>query len=272
MQTKKKSNLETSRTREKSPRVLPSFLKGLRVFQCVASQPGGSRLTDVARMLALAPSNATLYLNTLMEAGFLARDPLTRHYVLSPATAEWLQVADNILQSLMTVAEGPMEALHHQLNENVLLAVRKGRRVMFMKHFSANRRLHVRIEPEPDYPLHMTAAGRAILAFLPDHEIKSYLSGASFPKLTKRTVPNVKALRCVLDQTRTQDMAVNDREYEDEIIALAVPIRLNDYPVASLVVQFPSHRYTATQAQTHMDKIRHAACAIEKALHVKSAE
>lgn len=254
----------------KTPRILPSFLKGLRIFQDVATHPNGRRLTEVAKDLGVPASNATLYLNTLVSAGFLVRDPLSRTYVVSPAAIEWLQEGGGgVLQRLMRCAKEPMEDLHQRLNENVLLAVRKDRRVSFVRHLSANRRLQVRIEPDPDYPLHITAAGRAILAFLPEREIEAYIRGVDWVSFTSRTVTDVETLQRVLEETRAGGIAFNSREYEDEIMALAAPICVADYPVASLVVQFPAHRYTARQAKGHGIFIRREARRIEQLLAQK---
>jgi DNA-binding IclR family transcriptional regulator len=109
--------------------------------------------------------------------------------------------------------------------------------------------MSIKIEPVPDFPMHITAAGRAILAFLPEKEIDAYIRKTSFEKLTKKTVPNEKALRSLLQETREKGCAFNPGEFEEEVMAVAAPILIRNRPIASLVVQFPVLRHSADEAQ-----------------------
>lgn len=226
-------------------RTLPSFLKGLRIMQIVAKQPEGIKLADIARMIGLPASNVTLYINTLASAGMMVRDPLNKRFYISPSSIDLFRNAGScVIHRMLRLAEKPMNQLHKHFNENVLIAVRKDNTVVFIKYLTSSHIMGVRIEPEPDFPLHVTAAGRAILAFLPDREIELYLRRAKFKKLTAKTLMNVAAVRKELATTRERGFAFNPGEFEEGVMAVAVPILHQDRPVASLVVQFPTIRYS----------------------------
>jgi DNA-binding IclR family transcriptional regulator len=203
-----------------------------------------------------------------MSAGFLVRDPVHRRFFISPSAVELFRHANGgMIHQLVDCAEEPMQALFAQLNENVLLALQKDQRVFFIKHISSSHLMSIRIEPEPDYPMHVTAAGRAILAFLPEKEINAYIRKASFEKITSKTVASEEALREVLQETREKGFAFNPGEFEEGVMAAAAPILLHDRPVASLVVQFPRLRHSESEALASGQLIRHATQKIEKRIH-----
>lgn len=259
MKKEKKSN--------KPARILPSFLKGLRILQYIAAHPGGVRLSDVADGLDLPASNTTLYLNTLMSAGLLVRDPVRRHFFIAPDAIELFRHADKgLIHHLIHCAEKPMQALFSEFNENVLLALQKDHRVFFIKHISSNHLMNIRIEPDPDYPMHVTAAGRAILAFLPEKEIDAYIQKAVFEKITSKTVASEKALRDILRETRDNGYAFNPGEFEEDVMAVSAPILAGGRPLASLVVQFPTLRHSTRQATEAASSIQRKAQEIQKAL------
>ncbi len=233
----------------KKARILPSFLKGLRILQDIASHSQGTRLTDIAQELGLPTSNVTLYLNTLLGAGMVIRDPINRKFFISPMAVDLFQDAgESLIHRLVPSADEPMQHLHQQLNENVLLGFRKDSSVFFIRHIISSHVMSIKIEPEPDFPLHVTAAGRALLAFLSEKEIDTYIRKAEFEQITAKTVANEKQLRELLRETRENGFAFNPGEFEEEVMALAAPILIKNRPIASLVMQFPTLRHTAENA------------------------
>ncbi len=253
----------------KKARILPSFLKGIRILQDAASHSEGMKLSEIARELGLPASNVSLYLNTLLSAGMLIRDPLNRKFFISPMAMELFHNSSNsLIHQLIPFAEEPMQVLHHQFNENVLLGFQKENTVLFIKHISSKHIMSVKIEPEPDYPLHISAAGRAILAFLPEKDINSYIKKITFEKLTSKTVENEDALRKILSDTRENGYAFNPGELEEEVMAVAAPILIGNRPIASLVIQFPTLRHTPEEANASGRVIMEQARIIEKLLQL----
>ncbi len=246
-------------------RTLPSFLKGIRITQILAKEPRGMKLADIARAIGLPASNVTLYINTLASAGMVVRDPLSRKFFISPAGIELFREAgQGVIHRMLPLAEKPMQKLHDILNENVLMAIRKDRTVVFIKYLTSKHIMGVKIEPEPDYPLHVTAAGRAHLAFMDEREIEAYLRRADFKRLTSKTLTSADSVRQALDEVREKGYAFNPGEFEREVMALAAPILFQSRPIASLVVQFPAIRYSEA------DALKQAPLIVEQAKLIES--
>ncbi|QHI68331.1 IclR family transcriptional regulator [Tichowtungia aerotolerans] len=254
----------------KKARILPSFLKGIRILQDIASHPEGMKLAEIARELGLPASNVTLYLNTLLSAGVVLRDPLNRRFFISPMTMELFHGSgEGLIHQLIPCADESMKKLHDQFNENVLLGFQKENTVIFIKHISSNHIMSIQIEPEPDFALHTTAAGRAILAFLPEKTIETYIKNATYEKYTSRTIEDETTLRRIISETRANGYAFNPGEFEETVMAIAAPIMIGNRPVASLVIQFPTLRHSPEDAQAAGKDLIEQARIIEKKLQPK---
>jgi DNA-binding IclR family transcriptional regulator len=70
-----------------------------------------------------------------------------------------------------------------------------------------------------------SALGKVLLAHLPASERNAYLSGGPFPKLTNQTITDPEELSVHLRQVRRQSYAIDDREFAEEVMCIAVPVR-----------------------------------------------
>ncbi|AKJ65368.1 IclR family transcriptional regulator [Kiritimatiella glycovorans] len=252
-------------------RILPSFLKGIRILECIAAEPRGVRLKDIADRLELPASNVTLYLNTLVASGVALRDPVNKRYCIAPEAIEQFRTAgEGLVHRLVPCAEEPMKKLHARFNENVLLGYPKAHSVIFIKHLTSRHVMRIGIEPVPEFPMHVTAAGRAILAYLPQRELDRYLDQASFRKITSRTVTSKKTLQAIFEEVRERGFAFNPGEFEEDVMALAAPIRVAGRAIASLTVQYPTIRHTQDEVLTYGPAVVEQAAAVERALNART--
>lgn len=229
-------------------RTIEAFAKGLRVLE-YAFRHGEFRIGKMAASVKIPSSNAILFLNTLMEAGFVRRGEVPGHYRV---TAKLLTLFDKagptLHDSLRSAAENSMCKLHDVLNENVLLAVMDGD---FTTHYIARLVADhaVQVQPNTDehYPMHLTAHGKAILAFLPEELVERHIAGSdsSVPKA------QLKLLREELLACRIAGYAVNRGEYEVNIMAIAAPVLLSQRAVASIVVQLPKFRHDESELERY---------------------
>jgi DNA-binding IclR family transcriptional regulator len=101
-------------------------------------------------------------------------------------------------------------------------------------------------------PLHCTAAGKALLAFEGEDELKSLLPDG-FAKHTERTPTDRAALMQQLKSVATSGYAIDMGEYVEDVRAVAVPIR--DYArtvVATLAVAGPAYRFQAERIEKEL--------------------
>jgi IclR family transcriptional regulator, acetate operon repressor len=88
-------------------------------------------------------------------------------------------------------------------------------------------------------PLHATASGKALLAFMPISFLR-VVAAAGFPRYTPHTVASIDELRHLLVQVRRHGFATSHLELHPSACAVAVPLfNHNGYPVCAMEVQVP---------------------------------
>jgi DNA-binding IclR family transcriptional regulator len=89
-----------------------------------------------------------------------------------------------------------------------------------------------------------TAAGKAILAFMPDERVQRVLE-RGMPQYTRNTLQSPEAFMENLRQVRQCGYALDEEELEEGINAVAAPILdLNEHPIATVSVAGPAYRLT----------------------------
>ncbi|MCX7854911.1 MAG: IclR family transcriptional regulator, partial [Anaerolineae bacterium] len=92
-------------------------------------------------------------------------------------------------------------------------------------------------------PLHCTAVGKALVAFLPDAEREAVLRRLDFRRYTSQTITDLDLFRAHCQQIRAQGYAVDDEELYPGVRCIAAPIRGYDGSVlASLGISGPATR------------------------------
>ena len=97
-------------------------------------------------------------------------------------------------------------------------------------------------------PMHSSAAGKVLLAFLGEGDRDARLAQLSFARLTERTIVDAGALARVLTTVREVGYAVDDEEHDLGLRCVAAPIfDEHGQPVAAVSVSGPSARLVNTR-------------------------
>lgn len=252
-------------------RVISSLEKGLKVLEYVA-QRGSVRLAETARRFDMSNSNMSIFMNTLVKTGYVHKDDAERRYFVSTKIQRLSTAADShTIEFIELVAKGEMQALHEEFNENVMLAVLSGNTSRYVARIQSNHLIQI-VDDDQTYPLHATANGKVILAFKDPQFVSRYLESAEWRKYTDLTISSREALRQELHEIRERGFAINRGEYEDSIMAVAVPIAEDGTIVASLVVQYPTFRHDAEDLEEYGPVLVKAAKRISARLNSFDAE
>lgn len=220
-----------------------SSLFMLRVFEEVGrSQPVS--LGELATRFGRPKTTVHRALTTLHEAGWIWPSGHERtRWVLTPRVVGLARRAGDAL-GLREVARPVMERLRDATKESILLAVGDDSNWTVVDAVEGRRA--VRFAPDDvvghHYPLHAGANGKAILAFVDDDRLDTYLA-RPLTQLTSRTVVGPDALRTDLAAIRERGYAVTSGETSDEEAAgLAAPIfDLLGEVTASIAIAYPAH-------------------------------
>ena len=220
--------------------------RALDVLRCFSRQTPELNMTQIAERIGVHKSTVHRLLATLEKNRFVERDPVTGIYRpgISLLQVSYLALEQNDLRQ---VAAPVMRQLNETYQENIHLAVLDECDVVFVHILESPQRIKLAAAIGQRLPAFATASGQAVLAFLPEDQVGSIISGG-IPCYTPKTPGSPEAIRAILERTRAAGFAVSEREYEDEINAVAAPIfDLGRLPIASLAVVGPAYRLNVEQ-------------------------
>ncbi|GAA4310410.1 hypothetical protein GCM10023086_30160 [Streptomyces venetus] len=92
-------------------------------------------------------------------------------------------------------------------------------------------------------PLHATAAGRAVLAYLPEQDVEELIA-QGLERFSDTTPTEPDALRAELDRIRVDGYAVNQNQYRPGVCAIAAPVLDEEgTPLATVAISMPDSRF-----------------------------
>ncbi|MDG5821404.1 IclR family transcriptional regulator [Natronococcus sp. A-GB7] len=213
--------------RDSESRTLKTVSRLIKIIEVLA-RSGSIGVTTLARRLDLSKSTVHAYLKTLEENGFVVKGG--EKYQLAH---ELMLLGESIRSQhiLYQAGRGEIEELatetgqyaHLTIEENgkgINLYQARGETVAGYEYQSA--KLH-----QPDH-LHLTAAGKAILAFLPRDQVEVILNRHGLQRHTVNTITEREALFEELKTIRECGHAFNDEEEIDGFRAVGAPIRRPD--------------------------------------------
>lgn len=142
------------------------------------------------------------------------------------------------------VALPVLRDLAAQTGETVVLTLRRGEFGVAIESIESAEPVRVAPVPGESVPLHCGAPMKAILAFLPEDEIRQYLR-RKLQRYTPRTICDPRKLRRHLAEIRTKGYAESWEEVYVGAVGVAVPVLGPDgHTNASLAIAGPLQRMT----------------------------
>jgi DNA-binding IclR family transcriptional regulator len=193
-------------------------------------------VSDMAEMLGVSKSTTHRYAVTLVALGWLEQTQ-GRKYRLGPRSA-WPGMAVLGEIAVLSQCEPVLRDLRRHTGYTASLGVLDGTRVTYVRRFPSHREGQYEADGElragAHVPLYCTASGVALLANLHDEELRDVLARLELTRHTKRTVTSKRRLQAKIVQTKSDGMAVSDREFigSERSVAAAVSERAGEWRLA----------------------------------------
>lgn len=184
-------------------------------------QGGSHSLSEIANLSGLPISTTHRMVNDLADWLLLEKDPDGRTYRPGSALQSLLGGACSGTHNLRDRGAPWLEDLHRAVGTDVRLGLLELGAVSYIEkrkdcavtHFSSAATL----------PVHATAAGKVLLAFTSDRELRSVLN-RRLTRFTPRTIVDPDLLRWVLRKARASGFAVADGELHPARTSIAAPV------------------------------------------------
>ena len=222
---------------------IQSLDRGLLILEAVAKSTDPVSLAHLAALLDIDRSSAFRLANTLKRRGFLANPSAGKDYILGPSVWRLSRQYD-WSKMLATVAHDHLKALAAATNETAHLAVREGRKALFIDHVTTSHVIAISGQTGELVPLYCTSHGKALLADFTEPDLGQLFGGKPLKAYTKNTIQSVRALARECEEIRSQGFATDESEYMDGVRCIAAPIRDRDGAViASIGISAPAARF-----------------------------
>ena len=177
--------------------------RGLAMLELLSQRPDGLKLYEIADALGLARSTAFNLARTLVELDYAWFDAQTNRYTLG---LKMFEVGSASLHRLDIVAviRNCMTEIYRQINETMHLGVRAEKDILYIDKIESTRSIRMISYMGSRAPLYCTALGKAILADLPDAQVRALYRRTTFTQFTEHTVAALPDLLRQLAQVRAQ--------------------------------------------------------------------
>lgn len=251
-----------------SPRArqpLQTVVKALATLRLFTLEREWLGVREIARLLDINSATVHNLLRTLMDTGLIEQHHETKKYRLGLGL---VRLAGTKLAQLdvVTASAEPMKDLLNKTGETISLAVLYGDELVYLAKMESLQAVRVASRIGGGAPLHASAHGKSLLAFLDDDSINRLLTPPLL-SYTAATVTDVRTLRAELKQIRVQDYAVDRGAYLPDVNAVAAPIRdSSGHVIASLAIVALASRFPAAKVKTYAALVKNAAGRISSAL------
>ncbi|CAM3543731.1 IclR family transcriptional regulator [Kibdelosporangium persicum] len=193
--------------------------KTLNVLQALAEH---ARVADIAAAAGLPKPTVHRILQTLVRHDF-ARSDGQGTYVCGPRV---LSLAGRFLQRL-DIAEQVrpiLQDLQQHTGWTVHLALRSGDEAVYVAKLEGTKPYHLASRIGMSLGLHCTSIGKAILAALPDGEVRDLVARTGLPARTENTITDLPSLLAELADVRARGYAEDHEENETGVRAVGAAV------------------------------------------------
>jgi len=198
--------------------------KTFSILEILLKHDSAMNMTEISEKLGLYPSTIHRILDTLKYWGYVEQNTNTQKYQLGLKLLE-LGMAKLHQIDLVREVTPYLKELVKQYNETVHLGVLEEGEVLYLAKEESSQTIRMISYIGKRAPLHCTALGKVLLAYMSEEERKKILEEKELPRLTKNTITDKGELEKELDKIREQDFALDREENEKDVRCIGAPIR-----------------------------------------------
>jgi IclR family acetate operon transcriptional repressor len=240
-----------------------STLKAFAVLEVLVRAGRAVTLSELMQATELPKPTLHRTLALFEEAGFLAREPGGRAYIIGERLSHFgLDVLRN--DGAATERRTVLRRVVSEIGESCNLAVLQKGALIYLDRIEVDWPLRLQI-PIGGVALapHCCASGKLLLAYRPAAERQRLLELMALQRFTERTITDRQVLASEFDRIVSSGYAVDNEEYVLGVACVAVPVRNpHGEVIASVAVQGATARLPLMRAIQFVPRLQAAAADI----------
>ena len=226
---------------EKKYYQIGSLEKGLSILEAIIEH-GELTVTNAAALLDINRASAHRFITTLRDLGYVRKNQHNNYEATFKMLEMGMKQADKF--EVRRMAKPFMRELAAMFDETVNLGVLDRDKIVYLDKVESKELLRMDTGVGTSCQAHLSALGKAVLAFLPEAEMASYFERmGETTSYTPNTITSPDGLRKALDKIRKKGYAVDNEELADGLYCVGAPILdFNNYPVYAISLSGPTSR------------------------------
>ncbi len=193
----------------------------LQIVELLARSPTPLGVVAVADATGLAQATAHRLLQALASRGWVRQDGDRRY---APGITMF-RLGETSQRHVATAAQPFLLDAASSSGETANLAMLEGTHAVYVGQVPSTQRLRTFAEVGHRVPVHSTAVGKVLVAFLGQAEITSLLARSGLPARTATTITDPDRFRAELASVRRLGYALDRGEEAEGVACVAVPVR-----------------------------------------------
>ncbi len=218
--------------------------RGMMIIELLAQHPEGLGISDIALILDFPKSFIFRATGALHFRGYLTRDEKSKKFLLS---SKLLSLGYNVLQQsgLLETAMPLMRKLCDDVGETIVLCAIEGSQGIALDSVPGTHPFRFVVETGMHFPLHTSAPGKALLAFMDGQAAKKIINRLSFERFTENTITDGKLFLDELKTVRSCGYGTDRGEEYDGVACVSAPVfDKSGKAIAAVTVTGPTSRLT----------------------------
>jgi len=255
---------------EKNPNYTIKVLdKTLLVLEVLLKNEFPMRISEISKILKLYPSTVHRILSTLKYWGYVESDLKSQKYSLGIKLIELgmakLQRVDFVNEAIPYLKE-----LVKLCNETVHLGVLVDKEVVYLAKEEPSQTIRMISNIGRRAPIHCTALGKVLLAYMPEEDTKQILNEIELNKYTDNTITDKEQFQEELNKIKEQGYAQDREEHEKNVCCLAAAVKNHQGKViAALSISSPSFRMNPNVQKSQLSALSKISKELSKKLGYK---
>ena len=197
-----------------------SIERAFGLLETMADEGGMMGLSQLASSSGLPLPTIHRLVRTLVDLGYLRQEP-SRQYVLGPRL---IRLGESSSTMLSIWARPHLARLVDELGESANLAMLDGDQIVYVAQVPSRHSMRMFTEVGRRVLPHCTAVGKAILAGMPESQVRELLQRTGMPRHTETTLTDPDEFAAQLSGVAERGYAIDEGEQELGVRCVAVAI------------------------------------------------
>lgn len=202
--------------------LVPTVDNAFRILETLAASEDGYGISALSRKLGLAKSTTYNILMTLAQLGYIYRTEDDSCFHLS---LKLFSLGSSVVErmDLRKIASSILQKLVEDTGETANLGTIQGNEAVYIDCVPGTHLVRVATWPGKRLPLHSTALGKSLLAWLPEEEAKERMS-QSLSMASSDSAISIDQLLSEVGEIRERQYAIDDEEDVSGMRCVGAPI------------------------------------------------